>query len=189
MNLKIMIVGVGGQGTLLASRVLGDFALKNNLDCKLSEVHGMAQRGGSVVTYVTIADKVYSPIIEEGEADIVLSFERLEALRYANYVKKDGVIVVNNQEIMPMPVVVGSEKYPDDITQRLNKYTKNIYEVNALKLAEEAGSIKALNIVMLGALAKKLNLDKETFLQSVISLVPQKLVEVNKIAFEKGYNN
>ena len=156
--MDILIVGVGGQGTLLASRVLGKYALEQGQDVKLSEVHGMAQRGGSVMTYVRMGDAVRSPIIDEGGADVILAFEKLEALRYLHYLKEGGVVLYSTQEIMPMPVVTGAAEYPQGIESALNGCA-----VNALDLALEAGNSKAANSVMLGALCKKLGFDKEAF--------------------------
>lgn len=183
--MDILIAGVGGQGTLLASRVLGKYALDNGLDCKLSEVHGMSQRGGSVITFVRIGKDIYSPVIDTGCADMVIAFEKLEALRYAHYLKEDGIMLYSSQEIMPMPVVTGVCKYPTDIEERL---PKNKYAVDALKLAEKAGNSKAANSVMLGALTKLMKLDKEKMRKALMESIPQKLSEINEKAFEYGYN-
>ena len=183
--MDILIAGVGGQGTLLASRVLGKYALDNGLDCKLSEVHGMSQRGGSVITFVRIGKDIYSPIIDAGSADVVIAFEKLEALRYAHYLKKDGVMLYSAQEIMPMPVVVGACEYPKDIAERL---PVNKHAVNALELAEKAGNSKAANSVMLGAFTKLMKLDKEKMKSALIASIPQKLIAINEKAFEYGYN-
>lgn len=180
--MDILIVGVGGQGTLLASRVLGKYALEQEHDVKLSEVHGMAQRGGSVMTYVRMGDAVRSPIIDEGGADVILAFEKLEALRYLHYLKEGGVVLYSTQEIMPMPVVTGAAEYPQGIESVLNGCA-----VNALDLALEAGNSKAANSVMLGALCKKLGFDKEAFLRALISSIPQKLAEMNEKAFGLGF--
>lgn len=185
--MNILIVGVGGQGTLLSSRVLGKYAELKGRECKLSEVHGMAQRGGSVVTHVRIADKVYSPIITTGEVDVLIAFEELEALRWKHYLKPDGYLVVNSQKIFPMPVIMGLEKYPDDVESKCKEH-KNTYFLNAVGLAEQVGTSKATNIVMLGAVCALCNLDKETFVKSVESSVPQKFLALNKEAFEAGYN-
>ena len=186
--MNILIVGVGGQGTLLTSRILGKYAELKGFDCKLSEVHGMAQRGGSVVTHVRFGEKVFSPIIWEGSADIILSFEKLEALRASNYLKKDGIILVNDEEIYPMPVITGQVKYPDDIKDNLAKITDNLYFINALNLAKEAGSSKAVNVVMIGSLTKKMNFDFEVMLKAVELCVPPKFLELNKLALTLGYN-
>ena len=178
----ILIVGVGGQGTLLASRVLGKYALEKGYDVKLSEVHGMAQRGGSVMTYVRIGDKIASPLIDEGRADVILAFEKLEALRYLHYLKEGGQVIYSTQEIMPMPVVTGAAEYPQGIEEKLPGAG-----VDALTLALEAGNSKAANSVMLGALCKKMGLDREVFEQALLSGIPPKTVEMNKKAFELGY--
>ncbi len=180
--MDILIVGVGGQGTLLASRVLGKYALDKGYDVKLSEVHGMAQRGGSVMTYVRIGEKIASPLIDEGCADFILAFEKLEALRYAHYLKKGGEILYSTQEIMPMPVVTGAAEYPQGIENRLHGTG-----IDALSLALKAGNSKAANSVMLGALCKKLNFDREVFEAALIASIPQKTIEMNKEAFELGF--
>ncbi len=180
--MDILIVGVGGQGTLLASRVLGKYALDKGYDVKLSEVHGMAQRGGSVMTYVRIGQKIASPIIDEGSADFILAFEKLEALRYAHYLKPDGKILYSTQEIMPMPVVAGAAEYPQGIEEKLTGTG-----VDALSLALQAGNSKAANSVMLGALCKKLNFEKDAFEAALLSSIPQKTIDMNKAAFELGY--
>lgn len=183
--MDILIAGVGGQGTLLASRVLGRYALDNGLDCKLSEVHGMSQRGGSVITFVRIGENIYSPVIDAGRADIVIAFEKLEALRYAHYLKKDGFMLYSTQEIMPMPVVTGACAYPDDIEERLPAKKMS---VDALALAEQAGNSKAANSVMLGAFTKIMGLDKDKMKDALLSSIPAKLTEINVKAFELGYN-
>ncbi|HOQ07496.1 MAG TPA: indolepyruvate oxidoreductase subunit beta [Clostridiales bacterium] len=186
-NLNIMIVGVGGQGTLLASRLLGKVAQKQGYDVKVSEIHGMSQRGGSVVTYVKMGDKVYSPIIEKGEADFILAFEKLEALRWIDYLKKDGTLVLNDQEIDPMPVITGSAKYPEGITEKLEAAGVRIRSVNALATAMECGNIKAVNMVLIGLLAGTSSIGKEIWLESLKEVVPQKLLDVNIRAFNAGY--
>lgn len=187
MNKNILIVGVGGQGTLLASRILGQLAVNKGLDCKLSEVHGMSQRGGSVVTNVKIADKVLSPIIGLNDADIILAFEQLEAIRYTNYLKKGGVIVVNTQKIMPMPVIIGARDYPENIISELEKRC-NVVAVNALDIANEIGSVKCVNVVMIGALAKQLGLSFEEIDEALKQTIKPNLYELNRKALEKGYN-
>ena len=184
--MNILIVGVGGQGTLLSSRVLGDYAKRIGSECKLSEVHGMAQRGGSVVTHVRMSDTVYSPIITTGEADVLIAFEELEALRWKHYLKADGFLVVNGQKIYPMPVIMGVEKYPED-TEEKCKLHRNTYILDAVSLAEKAGSAKATNIVMLGAVCALMNLEKELFVDAVKSCVPEKFLALNLNAFELGY--
>lgn len=183
--MDILIAGVGGQGTLLASRVLGKYALDMNLDCKLSEVHGMSQRGGSVITFVRIGEKINSPIIDTGSADVILAFEKLEALRYAHYLKKDGFILYSTQEIMPMPVLIGAAEYPSDIESKL---PTNRHAIDALTLAEKAGNSKAANSVILGAFTRIMGLDKEKMLSALLACIPAKLTEINVKAFELGFN-
>ena len=187
MTKNILIVGVGGQGTLLASKVMGKVFLDSGYDVKVSEVHGMSQRGGSVVTYVRYGDEVYSTLIDKGEADILLSFEALEAARWLPYLKKDGVIITNTQRLNPMSVVMEKATYPDDILEKIKAAGVNPVEVDALALAEEAGSAKSVNVVLLGIAAKHIGLDKQLWLDAVKSTVPPKTVDMNVAAFEKGY--
>ncbi len=182
--MDILIAGVGGQGTLLASRVLGKYALNNNLDCKLSEVHGMAQRGGSVITFVRMGEKINSPIIDTKGADIIIAFEKLEALRYVHYLKDDGIILYSSQEIMPMPVVTGMAKYPEDIANQLPK----AFCVDALTLAESVGNVKCANSVMLGAFTKLMKLNKEDMEKALRESIPEKMLDINIKAFNLGYN-
>lgn len=187
MTKNILIVGVGGQGTLLASKVMGKVFLDSGYDVKVSEVHGMSQRGGSVVTYVRYGNEVYSTLIDKGEADILLSFEALEAARWLPYLKKDGVVITNTQRLNPMSVVMGKATYPDDILEKIKAAGVNPVEVDALALAEEAGSAKSVNVVLLGIAAKHIGLDKQLWLDAVKSTVPPKTVDMNVAAFEKGY--
>ncbi len=187
MTKNILIVGVGGQGTLLASKVMGKVFLASGYDVKVSEVHGMSQRGGSVVTYVRYGDEVYSTLIDKGEADILLSFEALEAARWLPYLKKDGVVITNTQRLNPMSVVMGKATYPDDILEKIKAAGVNPVEADALALAEEAGSAKSVNVVLLGIAAKHIGLDKQLWLDAVKSTVPPKTVDMNVAAFEKGY--
>lgn len=184
--MKIMIVGVGGQGTLLASRILGNVAINQGYDVKVSEVHGMSQRGGSVVTYVKYGDKVYSPIIDEGEADIVLAFELLEAYRALPYLKKGGKLIVNTQQINPMPVITGAMEYPADIEGKL-KDAVDTTAIDALALAEQAGNQKAVNVVLIGVMAKNTDVAYEKWVDALKQTVPEKFLEVNLKAFELGY--
>ncbi len=185
---NVMIVGVGGQGTLLASRIIGNVAIKAGYDVKVSEVHGMSQRGGSVVTYVKYDEKVYSPLIFEGEADYLLAFEELEAYRWMSYLKKDGRLIVNTQNMDPMPVIIGAEKYPENILDKLNSALENVTSLDALKGAMEAGTVKAVNIVLIGAFAKSSNVPKETWIEVIKETVPSKFLDINLKAFEIGYN-
>ena len=185
---NVMIVGVGGQGTLLTSRIIGKAALSKGLDVKISEVHGMAQRGGSVVTFVRYGTKVCEPVVEEGCADVIIAFERLEALRYAHFLKKGGVLIVNDCRIDPMTVVTGAKEYPSDIIKNL-KESYEVYNIDAQSIAKELGNSKVLNSVVLGYSAKHLSIDKETIIQTLKQTVPQKTVEINEKAFEYGYKN
>lgn len=182
-----MIVGVGGQGTLLASRILGNTVINEGYDVKVSEVHGMSQRGGSVVTYVKYGDKVYSPIIDRGEADIILAFEMLEAYRAMPYLKKGGKMIVNTQEIAPMPVITGACRYPADIKDKLAEKI-DVIPVDALALAEEAGNFKAVNVVLIGVMAKRTDIPYEKWVETIKTTVPPKFLDVNLKAFELGYN-
>ncbi len=183
---NIMIVGVGGQGTLLTSRILGKLATQAGFDVKLSEVHGMAQRGGSVVTFVRFGGKVAEPIVEEGQADVLIAFERLEALRYLHFLRKDGVVVVNDLRIDPITVVTGAAEYPEDIIARLRKARRTI-AVPATEEAKKLGVPRAFNVVVLGAAARHLDFPKEDWLRVIETTVPPKTVEINKRAFERGY--
>lgn len=183
-----MIVGVGGQGSLLASKLLGNILTSEGYDVKVSEVHGMSQRGGSVVTYVKFdSKKVYSPIVTEGEADYIISFEKLEAARYTSYLKKGGKIIVNSQQIDPMPVIIGAAEYPEKVLDELRAKDVFIDELDALSLAEEAGSSKAVNIVLMGRLAKYLGIGYDEWISAIENTVKPKFVELNKKAFELGY--
>jgi indolepyruvate ferredoxin oxidoreductase beta subunit len=186
-KLNIMIVGVGGQGTLLASRVLGNVALKMSYDVKVSEVHGMSQRGGSVVTYVKLGRKVYSPLVEKGEADVILAFEQLEALRWSEYLCRGGKIIVNEQKIDPMPVIMGKVKYPEHIINRIEENKIDIVTVDALETAKQCGNLKVVNVVLLGIMAKFTAIKKDIWLDAIRETVPQKLLDVNLKAFEAGY--
>lgn len=187
-NINVLIVGVGGQGTLLASRIIGSLAEVLGLDCKLSEVHGMAQRGGSVVTHARLSDKVFSPIISEGTADIVLCFEQLEAFRARHFLKDGGTIIVNTQKILPMPVIIGAREYPDNILDTMKNEDKNVIAVDALDLAKEVGNIKTVNTIMLGVMAKQLGLAFEDIEKALKMTVSAKLVDINLSALKLGYN-
>ena len=183
---NIMIVGVGGQGTLLASKLLGRLLLGRGYDVKVSEVHGMSQRGGSVVTYVRWGDRVCSPIIDKGQADCILSFELLEAARYAEYLKPGGRIVVNSQQINPMPVVAGTAAYPEKLAEKLEALGVRVDAFDALALAEEAGSSKAVNLVLLGRVSGLFDFSEEEWADAIEQSVPPKFLELNKKAFALG---
>ncbi len=188
MITSIMIVGVGGQGTLLTSRILGHVAISGGLDAKVSEVHGMSQRGGSVVTYVKMGEKIHSPLIEKGEADVLLCFEQLEALRWIDYAKRDAEIIVNDQKIDPMPVILGSASYPEEIIPKLSAEFAHVTSVPALKMAKDCGSMKAVNVVMIGVLARKTDFGKEVWLEAIRQNVKPQFIDLNLCAFESGYS-
>ena len=183
---NIMIVGVGGQGTLLTSRILGGITIKAGYDVKLSEVHGMAQRGGSVVTFVRYGDKVNEPIVEEGCADVLIAFERLEALRYAHFLKKDGVLIANDQRIDPMPVVIGAARYPDNIIEDLEKKYR-VLKIDAMEEALKLGNARTFNVIVLGMAARHMDFKKEDWIETIRETVPAKTVDINLQAFELGY--
>jgi len=183
---NIMIVGVGGQGSLLASKTLGSLLLAQGYDVKVSEVHGMSQRGGSVVTYVRYGDKVYSPVVDKGEADYIVSFELLEAARWLPYRKEDGQIVTNTQKIDPMPVITGAAEYPEDLVKKLHESGAKVDAIDGVKLAEEAGSVKAVNMVLMGRLSHYFDLPEEAWMDALMANVPEKFIELNKKAFALG---
>ncbi len=185
MTKNIMIVGVGGQGTLLTSRILGMLAINGGYDVKLSEVHGMAQRGGSVVTFVRYGDKVAKPVLEVGEVDVLLAFEELEALRYAHFVKPEGIIIVNEHKIAPMPVIIGVDKYPLDVIEQLVKKNKTI-AVKGTSMACEIGNPKCFNVVLLGVASKFMDFSTEEWSKVINELVPKRALNDNIEAFNQG---
>ncbi len=187
-SINILIVGVGGQGTLLASKLMGKIFIDGGYDVKVSEVHGMSQRGGSVVTYVRAGEKVFSPVIDLGEADVMISFEALESARWLPYLKIGGTIISNTAKIDPMPVIMGNAEYPENVLGRIENAGVNVISADALSLAEEAGSAKAVNIVLLGIAAKVLELDYDECIAAIRATVPQKTIEINEKAFNMGYN-
>ena len=186
---NVMIVGVGGQGSLLASKLLGRLLLTKGYDVKVSEVHGMSQRGGSVVTYVRFGEKVYSPIIDEGEADFIISFELLEAARWTKYLKPNGKIITNTQQMNPMPVVTGAAEYPKELVAKMEEKGFSVDAIDALSLAESAGSSKAVNLVLMGRLSKYFDFTEEEWLDAIEKSVPPKFLEMNKKAFSLGIND
>lgn len=186
---NVMIVGVGGQGSLLASKLLGYLLLKEGYDVKVSEVHGMSQRGGSVVTYVRYGDKVYSPVIDKGEADYIVSFELLEATRWMEYLKPNGKIVVNTQQIDPMPVITGAAEYPQGLVEKMQAAGVTVDALNALGLAEQAGTAKATNIVLMGRLSRHFDFPEEVWQDALNACVPEKFLEMNRKAFALGRNS
>ena len=183
---NIMIVGVGGQGSLLASKMLGSLLLAEDYDVKVSEVHGMSQRGGSVVTYVRYGTKVYSPVIDKGEADYIVSFELMEAARWLPYLKSYGQIVTNIQQIDPMPVITGAAEYPEDLVKKLEDSGAKVDAIDCVKLAEQAGSVKAVNMVLMGRLSHYFDLPEKAWITALEANVPKKFVEMNKKAFALG---
>ena len=183
---NIMIVGVGGQGSLLASKLLGRLLMNEGYDAKVSEVHGMSQRGGSVVTYVRYGEKVYSPVIDAGQADVIVSFEILEAARWMNYLAPDGQIITNTQQIDPMPVITGAAQYPENLADKMKAAGAKVDAIDALAFATEAGSSKAVNIVMMGRLSKYFDFTKEAWIKALEETVPERFLELNRKAFELG---
>ena len=188
MTKNIIIVGVGGQGSLLASKILGHLLLNEGFDVKVSEVHGMSQRGGSVITYVRFGEKVYSPIVDKGEADFIVSFELLETARWLEYLKAGGQIVTNTQQIDPMPVITGAATYPENLVEKIRDKGIKIDAMDCLTLAKQAGSQKAVNIVLLGRLSHYFDISEESWLNSLKANVPPKFLEINQKAFELGKN-
>ena len=186
---NIMIVGVGGQGTLLASKLLGWVLVNQGFDVKVSEIHGMSQRGGSVVTYVRFGEKVYSPVIDKGEADLILAFEKLEAARWMEYLKPDGKIIVNTQEMEPMPVITGAIPYPENLVEKMKAAGAEVDAKDFLEIANKAGSSKAVNIALMGCLSKSFpEIPEEVWQKGLEANVPAKFLELNKKAFEMGRN-
>lgn len=186
---NIMIVGVGGQGTLLASKMLGYVLLQQGYDVKVSEVHGMSQRGGSVVTYVRYGKKVYSPVIDKGEADVIISFEKLEAARWLEFLKKDGTIITNTQEVEPMPVITGAAAYPENLIEKMQSAGAKVDAKDFLSIAQEAGSAKAVNIALMGRLSTYFpEISDEQWQDAIEKIVPPKFLDLNRKAFEAGRN-
>lgn len=183
---NIVIAGVGGQGVLLTSKIIAESALTLGYDVKQSEVHGMAQRGGSVISHVRFGDKVYSPIVSEGEADLLIGFEPLETARYIHFLKKDGIVLYNTYRISSITVSIGAEKYPEDIDEIIKKNAKYVYPFEGTKLAVEAGDKRALNIVLMGASLKFMPLEKNTVLKMIEKNVSKKVLDINKKAFLLG---
>jgi indolepyruvate ferredoxin oxidoreductase beta subunit len=184
---NILIVGVGGQGTLLTSRILGNLAVDLGYDVKLSEVHGMSQRGGSVVTHVRYGEKVHSPLVEVGQADLILSFEKLEALRWKHFLSPCGTMLVNTQETDPMTVITGAAQYPEDILEKLTAGCAQVVAIDAVTLAKELGNVRVVNTILLGLLAQRMDIDEALWLDAIRNTVPEKTIELNLKAFQTGY--
>ena len=187
MTKNILLVGVGGQGTILTSKILSRGFMEQGYDVKMSEIHGMSQRGGTVTTQIRFGEKVYSPVIETGTADIIVAFEKSEALRYLHYLKKDGIVVVNDYEIQPVTVAIGAETYPEGLLESYKETVEKTYVIDAFHKAEALGSTKAMNIVLLGALVRMLELTDIDWKALVAEEVPPKAVEMNLKAFEAGF--
>ncbi len=185
---SIMLCGVGGQGILLASDIISDVLMVNNFDVKKSEVHGMSQRGGAVVSTVRYGEKVYSPITGVGDVDYIVAFERLEALRNIGKLKSDGTILVNDYRINPLPVATAAMKYPDNVLGILQKTVSNVITIDAFNMAKELGNIKVMNTIMMGKLAKIIELPKDIWIEVIKRRVPKKAIDINLEAFEKAYN-
>lgn len=185
---NILLIGVGGQGTILTSKILTKGFVENGYDVKMAEIHGMSQRGGSVTTQIRYGEKVYSPVIEKGTADIIISFEKSEALRWLEYLKEDGILVVNDYEIHPVTVAIGMAEYPDGIIEEYKSKIKNVHIVKAHRIAEELGNTKCMNIVLLGSLVKMFKLESIDWKKLIKDSLPAKVVDLNIKAFEKGYN-
>lgn len=183
---SILLVGVGGQGTILVSKILSQGLIEEGYDVKMSEAHGMAQRGGSVTTQIKFGEKVYSPSIGTGEADVMIAFEKVEAARYLGQLKKGGKLIVNDVEMYPLPVLTGREKYPDGVIEALKEEVENIKVVNTKKIAEDLGEIKTQNVVMLGCLVKALGLENINWIDLIKANLPERVHEVNIKAYEKG---
>ncbi len=184
---NVLLVGVGGQGTILASKILSNVLVQENYDVKMNEIHGMSQRGGSVITHVRYGDKIYAPTVDIGQADMILAFEELEAMRYINYLKSEGCMIVNLQQIHPASVSSGKAQYPQEISKKIQERVQDFVAVDAVSLAKEAGEMKAANVVLLGVLAKRLGIPIEKWEQVMEEVVPNKFIQVNKAAFSLGY--
>ena len=185
-NKNILLVGVGGQGIVLASEIMSEFFKRQGFDVKKSEVHGMAQRGGVVSSHVKIGKKVYSPMIEKGMADIMLSFEKMEALRWLYYVKKDGIIVSSNVKMVPPIVSTGAFEYPEDVEERILQERPDAKILDIVSALKELGNDKVTNVIMIGALSTMFDFEPEKWLEVIKEAVPQKVVDVNVKAFHKG---
>lgn len=188
MTKAIILTGVGGQGTITTSTILSKGLIEKGYDVKMSEIHGMSQRGGTVVTQIKYGDKVYSPIVGDGEADLIVSFEKVEAVRAVPFLKEGGTIVTDTRQINPMPVLTGAAEYPHDAIEELKKIVPNVVVVEAAKVAEELGNVKAQNIVLLGALVKQMKLDDIDWKEIIAKNVPERFAGLNIEAFERGCN-
>jgi len=186
---NIMLVGVGGQGTILTSKILSKGFVENGYDVKMAEIHGMSQRGGTVTTQIRYGGKVYSPVIEKGTVDIIVAFEKTEALRFLDYLRKGGILVINDYEIKPITVATGMTKYPQNVLSAYEKAVENVHFINANKIAEDIGNSKVMNIVLLGNLVKMLHLDNIDWKKLITEFVPERAIDLNLKAFEEGYKS
>lgn len=186
---NILLVGVGGQGTILISKILSKGFVESGYDVKMAEIHGMSQRGGTVTTQIRYGQKIYSPVIEKGTVDIIIAFEKTEALRFLDYLKKDGILVVNDYQITPVTVTIGMSEYPKNVLDSYKKAVDNVHFINANRIAEDLGNSKVMNIVLLGNLVKMLSLESIDWKKIIAETVPEKVIELNLKAFEKGYEN
>jgi indolepyruvate ferredoxin oxidoreductase beta subunit len=185
---NIIIAGVGGQGVILAGNIIGDAAIASGYDVKKTDTIGMAQRGGSVISHLRVAPKIYSPVIGDCKADIVISFEKMEAARCFNFLKRGGIVILNNREMPPLSVGCGLEKYPSDeeIMTVLRRKTEKIYFVEGTRKSEAIGNVKVLNIFMLGCLSQFMDIEDKVWHESIINSLPAKIVAINITAFEAG---
>ena len=186
---SLLLVGVGGQGTILVSKILSEGLMEEGYDVKMAEIHGMSQRGGSVTTQIRFGGKVYSPTINEGEADVLVSFEKFEAVRSISHLKKDGILIINEEEIMPLPVLTGADTYPEDIMGEIKEKIDNVYSIDARTIAEDLGEARSQNIVLLGMAVKALGLENIDWKGNIKKFLPEKVHDVNIRAFERGYNS
>ena len=186
MNKSLLLVGVGGQGTILVSKILSEGLLEEGYDVKMAEIHGMSQRGGSVTTQIRFGEKVYSPTVNKGDADVLVSFEKVEALRYIPQLKKEGILIINEEEIWPLPVLSGLEEYPEGIMEEIKEKLANVVSVDARKIAEELGEPRSANIVMLGLMVKALGIEKIDWVSKIKKFLPERFHEANIKAFERG---
>ncbi|WP_041423909.1 indolepyruvate oxidoreductase subunit beta [Thermosediminibacter oceani] len=184
---SIFISGVGGQGNILAGKVITTALVNQGYDVKMSEVHGMAQRGGSVITQIRYGERVYSPLIEKGGADVLLAFEKLEAVRYIEYLSPEGTLIVNDLELPPASVLTGKAEYPPDIIERLKSEVKNTIVVDAVNIARECGEVRAQNMVLVGVLARVMDWSKQSFMEVIKEVVPVRFAQINIDAFNRGW--
>src|SRR6056297_3924165 len=184
---NILLVGVGGQGTILTSKILSEGLLNAGYDVKMAEIHGMSQRGGSVTTQIRYGDSVYSPVIEKGTADIIVSFERSEALRWLEYLKEDGVLIINEHQIQPFTVTLDLSEYPENLIEEYRKKVTNFKSYDVFQMAKSIGNLKVMNIILLGSLIKYTGLEDIDWKKVIQESVPEKFIDLNIEAFTKGY--